>query len=78
MSNVPLISTGSHRYEGVWLKGGDPFVANNETDASDLCALGFAKRVPGYMTRDLAAEQDAMAAVRTKRAYKRRDLVAEK
>jgi hypothetical protein len=46
MSRVSLISAGSHRYDGVWLKAGDPFEAINERDAEELCVLGFAHLKP--------------------------------
>ncbi len=77
MSQVNLISTGSHRYNGVWLKAGDSFVADNETDASELCCTGFARRVPQYETRVMLVEQSIAPAPHTKRAYHRRDLTAK-
>ena len=83
MSQVRLISTGAHRYNGVWLKSGDPFVANSERDADELCCTGFAQRAPApkdhtYDTRVLVAESPTASSAgddkpREKRAYKRRD-----
>ena len=80
MSHVPLIATGSHRYNGVWLKSGDRFTADCQTDADELCCLGFAvadRDAMTYATRALTAEP-APEVVRQKRAYRRRDLVAER
>lgn len=81
MGQVHLISTGSHRYKGVWLKSGDPFVADNERDADELCCTGFAARAQPntYNTRVLVAESPTAheKAPRQKRAYKRRDQTAQ-
>jgi len=83
MSQVHLISTGSHRYKGVWLKSGDKFVADNERDADELCCTGFAQRQPKdhtYDTRVMVAQSPTAASEesppRQKRAYKRRDQTA--
>ncbi len=75
-----LVSTAKHKYQGRWLKPGDPFLAT-ATDADDLLALKFATRAPAKIhTADMTAESDAALAEpqRTKRAYHRRDMVAER
>jgi hypothetical protein len=59
MNKIPMISTGSHRYEGKWLGNGDPFDALNEQDAEELRLIGFAKRAPVYQTRAMVAETPA-------------------
>ena len=83
MSKINLIATAYQCYGGVWFKSGEPFVAENEEDASELCCIGFAKLAPGtYATRDMVAVEpgDALAEatgeVRKKRQYNRRDMVA--
>lgn len=87
MSKVEMISTGWHRYNGVNLKDGDPFVADSETDADELKVLGFAMRKPAakggtYETRVMTAEPPAAGPVgaaepRAKRQYRKRDLTAK-
>ena len=67
---INLITHATHCYKGEWLYHGDPFVADNEQDAEELCVLGFAKRAPVYETRVLEAEP------RAKRPYTRRVLTA--
>lgn len=85
MSKVNLIATAYQCYGGAWFKSGEPFVADSESDASELCCIGFAKLAPGtYVTRDMVAVDpgtpDALAEatgeVRKKRQYNRRDMVA--
>lgn len=43
-TKVPLISRARHLYGGRWVFDGQPFFAENERDAEDLIALGFAHR----------------------------------
>ena len=83
MSKVNLIATAYQCYGGAWFKSGEPFVANNESDASELCCIGFAKLATGtYDTRDMVAAEpgdaraEATGEVRKKRQYNRRDMVA--
>lgn len=83
MSQVNLISQGVHCYKGVWLRCGDPFIADDEDDASELCCIGFAKLAPaGYATRDMVATEAHGTQVPNeamrKRTYLRRDLTAAK
>jgi hypothetical protein len=80
--SIPMVSTGAHRYEGVWLKGGDPFEALNDRDADELQCTGFARRVAAgtYMRRDMVAAEPAAVLAeppRQKRAYTRRDAAAK-
>lgn len=81
MSKVSLISQGNHRYEGVWYYSGDPFEANNEVDATELCLLGFATRAKQQydtrvMTPDAALDSAAkVPADKPRRPYNRRNLV---
>lgn len=68
---VPLISEARHRYDGTWLKRGDPFMASAQ-DAEDLITLRFATKAQDtalYATRVMEADTP-----RTKRAYHRRDV----
>ena len=87
MDKVKMISTGTHRYGGVWHYATDtePFDVDSEQDADELKILGFAKRVAPdqtYETRVLVAGKPgaqiaAVDAPRQKRAYNRRNLAAE-
>lgn len=81
MSKVELIATAAQLYNGAPLLPGQPFEANNEDDASELCVIGFAKRAPAtYETRDMAATPVAAQVnapvERVKRQYNRRDITA--
>lgn len=84
MSKVNLIATAYQCYGGAWFKSGEPFVADNESDASELCCIGFAMLPPatGYATRAMEASETSAARaapdVVKKRPYNRRDLVAAK
>lgn len=79
MTKVPLITTASHRYNSVWLKAGDAFDADNETDASELICTGFARRPVGYNARVLTAQPATTSEPpRQKRKYQRRDLAVAK
>ena len=79
--SIPLVSIAAHRYRGEWLKAGDPFFAANQTDADELCCLGFAKRNTSgqvYETRAMVSMPAALVAEpRQKRAYNRRNAAAK-
>ena len=79
--SIRMISIGSHRYDGVWLKAGDHFTVANERDAEELVCTGFAqldKSVTAhtYDTRVLTASTAAPAAsgeAQAKRKYRQRN-----
>jgi hypothetical protein len=77
MTKVKMIATGSHCYNGVWLKNGDPFETDCERDADELRAIGFARRADFYQVRELTPDIGAVEPQRAKRTYTRRDLTAQ-
>lgn len=76
MTRVRLIAALDQKFEGRRLLSGEPFDAG-EKDAADLVAMRFAKRAPAS-NKALAAENHEAKEPRVKRAYKRRDMTAEK
>jgi len=82
--SIRMISIGSHRYAGVWLKAGDQFTVANERDAKELIRQGFAQRgksvtAQTYDTRVLTASTAAPAAsgdAQAKRGYRHRNSTA--
>lgn len=59
-----MISQAKHKYDGVWLKRGDPFNATQQ-DAEDLECMKFATRAPAqtYQTRVMVAADPATVQV---------------
>lgn len=89
MGTVSLIAKSAFPYNGRSLKSGDLFDAVSERDADTLKLIGKADdaprlRKPAYTRKDVTAESHEPESVdpvepveRTKRQYRRRDLVPE-